>query len=248
MSGGRFTAVLRRENDAGVRFTPGRSSDSHVARRPTGGAAASWASGYMPSGAARAAPSVAVATRPPKGLVRARGRARFHAPGPAPWGVAPLQRSLAGRLASTATSAMDSPISALITVLVHASSTAYAVAGCGWPQCEHVGCSRVAWWLSYTCWINLASAEVAGRRPPAPDSPGERSWRPSTRPGWVTNPLVTSRERSRKGVSTRRVPPVSTPLRNCSGTSTSDMLISVRSASCMNQPLQYDLWACRAKA
>lgn len=46
---------------------------------------------------------------------------------------------------------------------------AWAMAGCGWPQDEQVGRSRVSWWLSYTCWINLASAGVAGRRSYSPD-------------------------------------------------------------------------------
>ena len=89
MSGARLTAALECANDAGVRFTLRRPGDSHGASRLSAGAAASWASGYMPSGAARAAPSVAVATHQSEGLVRVRGRVCLRTPAPRPPGVAP---------------------------------------------------------------------------------------------------------------------------------------------------------------
>ena len=109
MSGGRLTALLRRENDAGVRFTPGRSGDSHVARRPTTGAAASCASGYMPCGAARAAPSVAVATPQSEGLVRVRTQVCFHTPAPVPWGRSRSINPYAGRRFERRFEAADHP-------------------------------------------------------------------------------------------------------------------------------------------
>ena len=89
MSGARLTAALECANDAGVRFTLRRPGDSHGASRLSAGAAASCASVDRPASAVRAAPSEAVATPRPEGLVRAWGRARFHTPVPAPWGVAP---------------------------------------------------------------------------------------------------------------------------------------------------------------
>ena len=86
MSGGRLTAVLRRETIAGVRFTLRRFGDAHGPCRSTAGAAASCASGSMPSGAARAAPSVAVATPQSEGLVRVRTQVCFHTLPPFPRG------------------------------------------------------------------------------------------------------------------------------------------------------------------
>ena len=89
MTGLRVMPPLGRENDAGGRFTTRPGPDSHAAHRISADATASYASAARPDVARRADEADMGATPRPEGLVRALGRARFHAPVPAPWGVAP---------------------------------------------------------------------------------------------------------------------------------------------------------------
>ena len=109
MSGARLTAALECANDAGVRFTLRRPGDSHGASRLSAGAAASCASGSMPSGAARAAPSEAVATPQSEGLVRVRTQVCFHTSAPVPWGRSRSINPYAGRRFERRFEAADHP-------------------------------------------------------------------------------------------------------------------------------------------
>ena len=82
-------AGLECENDVGLRFTFWLSGDSHGTSCLSAGMVESYASAAKSVSTAGAAPTGTGATPRPKGLVRARGHARFHTPVPAPWGVAP---------------------------------------------------------------------------------------------------------------------------------------------------------------
>ena len=81
----RLMPPLGCENDVGGRFTV-CPVDSHGTRRVSAEAAVSYASAARPAVARRAAQAEMGATPRPEGLVRARGRARFHTPAPTPWG------------------------------------------------------------------------------------------------------------------------------------------------------------------
>ncbi len=63
----------------------------------------------MPSGAARAAPSVAVATPQSEGLVRVRTQVCFHTPAPVPWGRSRSINPYAGRRFERRFEAADHP-------------------------------------------------------------------------------------------------------------------------------------------
>ena len=86
----RLMPPLGCENDVGGRFTVCPVPNSHGTRRVSAEAAVSYAPAARPDVARRAAQAEMGATPRPKGLVRARGHARFHTPVPAPWGVAPV--------------------------------------------------------------------------------------------------------------------------------------------------------------
>ena len=97
MTGARLTAALECANDAGGRCALWPSGDAHACYGVSRDTATSCAYAARPASAAGAALAVVGATPRPEGLVRARGRVRFHTRAPALLGSLPIQESLGGK-------------------------------------------------------------------------------------------------------------------------------------------------------
>ena len=97
MTGLRVMPPPEGENDAGGRFTddPGRDSQRHGSRFLCGCCGYAWCCPV--GGDAPDALTGTGATPRPEGLVRARGRVRFHTRPPALLGSLPIQESLGGK-------------------------------------------------------------------------------------------------------------------------------------------------------
>ena len=97
MTGARLTAALECANDAGGRCALWPSGNAHACYGVSRDTATSCAYAARPASAAGAALAVVGATPRPEGLVRARGRVRFHTLAPALLGSLPIQESLGGK-------------------------------------------------------------------------------------------------------------------------------------------------------